>query len=634
MVAHSTSSGGSPQPAHTVEPGRATAPHERSPEPTREQWRAQVEKVLRRSGLLGEQTPPGPVEDALASSTYDGITVHPLYTEGPAEVGVPGLAPFVRGSRPQGSVAEGWDVRQRHENPDAAETNREILADLYNGVSSLWLRLGPGGLAVDDLADALVGVHLDMIGVTLDAGAEFAAASDAFLALAAEQGLRAHALRGNLGADPLGVRARTGEVGDRNGAVALARRCAAEFPELKALVVDGLPYHDAGGSDAQELGCALAVATTYLRWLTDAGLDIDTAAGLLEFRFAATADQFLTIAKFRAARRLWEQVTRSSGASESARAQSQHAVTSAAMLTRRDPWVNMLRTTIATFAAGMGGAQAVTALPFDAAIGLPDAFARRIARNTQSLLLAESHLAQVIDPAGGSWYVESLTDELARTAWRWFQQIEAAGGLPAALESGLIADRLAATWAERRAAIARRADAITGVSEFPNLDEPPLARAPAPEQPSGGLPVHRYAEDFERLRDAADAHLAATGSRPAVFLATLGSLAEHNARASFARNLLAAGGIEAPDAGATESTEDVLAAYPGAPVVCLCSSGAVYAERAVDTARALRDAGAQRVLLAGKPSDPAPAGVDGFIFAGCDALAVLTDVQARIGVGK
>ncbi|GAA0521142.1 methylmalonyl-CoA mutase [Saccharopolyspora subtropica] len=621
MVAHSTASCGGPELVLAAE----------FPEPTREQWRDQVRTVLARSGLLSEQAPGEAVEDVLATTTYDGITVHPLYTEGPTESGLPGLAPFVRGSRPQGSVADGWDVRQRHENPDAAETNREILADLHNGVSSLWLRLGAGGLAVDDLADALDGVHLDMIGVTLDAGADAGVAAEALLALAAEQGVRGSALRGNLGADPLAEQARTGRPADAEVAVSLARRCAADFPELGALVVDGLPYHEAGGSDAQELGCSLAAATTYLRWLTEAGLDVDTAARLLEFRYAATADQFLTIAKLRAARRLWEQVTRSCGVAEPARAQAQHAVTSAAMLTRRDPWVNMLRTTIATFAAGMGGAQAVTTLPFDAAIGLPDSFARRIARNTQSLLLEESHLAQVIDPAGGSWYVESLTDELARAAWRWFQRIEAAGGLPAALESGLVADELAATWERRREAIAHRRDPITGVSEFPNLDEPPLQRVPLPQRPGGGLPVHRYAEDFERLRDAADAHLAATGTRPAVFLATLGSLAAHHVRASFARNLFAAGGIASTDAGATESTADVLAAYRGQPVVCLCSSDELYAERAEETARALRQAGARHVLLAGKPGT---ARADGFVFAGCDALAVLTDVQDRLGVGR
>ncbi|MEB3372307.1 methylmalonyl-CoA mutase small subunit [Saccharopolyspora mangrovi] len=622
MVAHSTTSSGRPDLPLAAE----------FPEPTREQWQDQVHKVLKRSGSVGEEPPAGPVEDVLDSTTHDGIRVRPLYTSAPVEPGLPGLAPFVRGSRPQGGVAEGWDVRQRHEHPDAAETNREVLADLYNGVSSLWLRLGAAGIAIDDLPDALGGVHLDMIGVSLDAGADFAAAAQAYLDLAAEQGVPTGQLRGNLGADPLAVLARTGQAGDRDAAVELARRCAAEFPQLGALSVDALPFHDAGGSDAQELGCSLAAGVTYLRWLTEAGMDVDAAAGQLEFRYAATADQFLTIAKLRAARRLWEQVTRSSGVSEPARAQTQHAVTSQAMLTRRDPWVNMLRGTIATFAAGVGGAQSVTTLPFDAAIGLPDDFARRIARNTQALLLEESHLAQVIDPAGGSWYVETLTDELARTAWAWFQRIEATGGLPQALESGLVAEEIEDTWQERRAAIARRSDAITGVSEFPNLDEAPVERSAAPQQPGGGLPVHRYAENFEALRDAADARLAQTGERPAVFLATLGPLAAHNARESFARNLFAAGGLGSAEAGPTDSTDAVLAAYTGAPVVCLCSSDEIYAERAAETAQALRQAGAKTVLLAGKPSDHAD--VDGYVHAGCDALTVLEAVHAELGVRR
>ncbi|GAB3682190.1 methylmalonyl-CoA mutase family protein [Saccharopolyspora tripterygii] len=622
MVAHSTTSGGRPELPLAAE----------FPEPTHEQWQVQVHKVLERSGLIGEEPPSGPVEGVLNSTTHDGVRVRPLYTSAPADPGLPGLAPFVRGSRPQGGVAEGWDVRQRHEHPDVAETNREVLADLHNGVSSLWLRLGAGGIAVGDLADALNGVHLDMIGVSLDAGAEFATAAEALLDLAAEQGVPAGELRGNLGADPLAVQARTGVTGDRDAAVALAQRCAAEFPQLRALSVDALPFHDAGGSDAAELGCSLAAGVTYLRWLTEAGLDVDTAAAQLEFRYAASADQFLTIAKLRAARRLWEQVTRSSGVSEPARAQVQHAVTSQAMLTRRDPWVNMLRATIATFAAGVGGAQSVTTLPFDAAIGLPDDFARRVARNTQALLLEESHLAQVIDPAGGSWYVESLTDELARKAWAWFQRIEAVGGLPEALESGLVGEEIEDIWQERRAAVARRSDAITGVSEFPNLDEELLERTPAPERPGGGLPVHRYAEDFEALRDAADASSAETGERPSVFLATLGSLAAHNARASFARNLFAAGGLDATEAGPTESIDEVLAAYSGAPVVCLCSSDKIYAERAADTALALKQAGAETVLLAGKPNDAHA--VDGHIHAGCDALTVLDAVHAELGVRR
>jgi methylmalonyl-CoA mutase len=606
------------------------------PEPTYQQWQQQVEKVLRKSGLLAKDAAtPEVVEDVLATTTYDGITVHPLYTAegGSPDAGYPGLAPFVRGSRSQGCAIAGWDVRQRHAHPDATETNREILADLAGGATSLWLQLGPAGLAVDDLADALADVHLDMIGVVLEAGAEFSSAATALLDVAAEQGVRPSALRGNLGVDPISVRAGTGEAPDIDAAVELASRCAESYPGLRAITVDGLPYHDAGGSDAEELGCSIAAATTYLRALAG-GLGVDAACGLLEFRYAATADQFSTIAKLRAARRLWERVTRECGVSEPVRSQVQHAVTSSAMMTQRDPWVNMLRATIAAFAAGVGGAQAVTVQPFDAAIGLPDTFSRRIARNTQSLLLDESHLAQVIDPAGGSWYVEALTDELAHTAWEWFQRIEAAGGLLAALDAGIVADRLAATWQRRSDAIARRDDPITGVSEFPNLDEPRLEREPAPAQPSGGLPRVRYAEAFERLRDAADAHLAETGARPQVFLATLGPIATHTARTSFARNLFAAGGIETPDAGATESTQDILEAFAGldTSVVCLCSSDKVYAERATETARALKQAGASRVLLAGKPSDPPPDDVDDFVFAGCDTVSVLRDTHRRLGV--
>jgi methylmalonyl-CoA mutase len=246
-------------------------------------------------------------------------------------------------------------------------------------------------------------------------------------------------------------------------------------------------------------------------------------------------------------------------------------------------------------------------------------------------LLEEAHLAQVIDPAGGSWYVESLTGELARAAWEWFRAIEATGGMTAALDSGVVADRLAATWTQRQDAIAHRKDPITGVSEYPDLQERILQRDPAPARASGGLPRHRYAEGFEALRDAADERLATTGSRPKVFLATLGSIAEHNARALFARNLFAAGGIATPDAGATESTQDVLDAFADADaaVVCLCSSDEVYADRAEETAAALRAAGAQHILLAGKPSDPPPAGIDGFVHTGCDALKVLQDIHRR-----
>ena len=246
--------------------------------------------------------------------------------------------------------------------------------------------------------------------------------------------------------------------------------------------MDALPYHEAGGSAAQELGASLATGVAYLRLLTGAGLTLQEACAQLEFRYAATADQFLTIAKLRAARRLWARVAEASGDVD-AGAQRQHAVTSPVMMARRDPWVNMLRTTVACLSAGAGGADAVTVLPFDHSLGLPDAFARRIARNTSTILLEESHLARVIDPAGGSYYVERLTDELAHAAWDFFQEIERAGGQAAALRSGMLGERLAATWAERGRKLAKRREPITGVSEFPNLAEKPVERESAPAGP-------------------------------------------------------------------------------------------------------------------------------------------------------
>jgi methylmalonyl-CoA mutase len=291
------------------------------------------------------------------------------------------------------------------------------------------------------------------------------------------------------------------------------------------------------------------------------------------------------------------------------------------MTTRHDPWVNLLRTTVACFAAGVGGADVLTVQPFDAALGLPDSFSRRIARNTQSLLVEEGHLARVLDPAGGSWYVESLTDSLARAAWDWFTEIERAGGLVTALDSGLVRDRIAAAWEERSKRLATRADAITGVSEFPNLAEKLPEREPqAYAPPTGGLPRVRAAAAFEELRDRA----AAAGGR--VYLATIGPIARHTARASFAGNLFQAGGFETPSGDGVDGFAEA-----GTAVACICGTDKDYPETAAGLAKELREAGATQVWLAGKP-DLAVEGVDGYVFAGCDALAVLSTVSDELGL--
>ncbi|WP_030757582.1 methylmalonyl-CoA mutase subunit beta [Streptomyces sp. NRRL F-5135] len=641
------------------------------PEATRAQWQSLVAGVLRKSGR--ELTGPA-AEEALLTTLQDGLTTRPLYTAediagsladdayedargdtaegdcgdgagapagfGAARTGLPGFAPFTRAGRPEGAAVSGWDVRQRHAHPDPRRTNEAVLADLENGVTSLWLTVGTAGVPAGELATALDGVHLDLAPVVLDADDQFASAARALLALYDRRGIAPHAARGGLGADPVGRFARTGRrtAGDIDRAVELAALCDRTYPGLRAVCVDGLPYHEAGASDAQELGCALATGVGWLRDLTGAGLSAEAACGQLEFRYAATADQFLTIAKFRAGRRLWARVAQVCGAPAGAGAQRQHAVTSPVMMTRRDPWVNMLRTTVASLAAGLGGADAVTVLPFDHALGLPDTFARRIARNTSTILLAESHLGRVIDPAGGSWYVERLTDDLARAAWAWFQEIERAGGQRAALRSGLIGERIEGTWRERSGRLARRAEPITGVSEFPLLDQAPVEREPAPAPSGGGLPVVRRDEAFEALRARSDAHLAATGARPRVFLAALGPAAAHTARAAFATGFFRAGGIETvhdPVSVDADTAADAFA-RSGATVACLCSSDALYAERAAPVAEALKAAGAARVFLAGRPGEHREtylrAGIDEFVSVGTDAVAVLGSVLDRMGV--
>ena len=605
------------------------------PAATREQWVGLVDGVLRKSRRIGADAEPGAGVAKLVHASPEGIRVLPLYTAddvaGLPDAGVPGRRPFVRGSRAGGPVPDGWDVRQRHAEPDAQTAHTAVLADLENGVNSIWLTVGEGGTAVADLPTVLDGVFLDLAPVVLD-GPDTTEAAGAFLDLATERGIDPAGLLGTLGLDPIGLRARTGAGPDLDMVVPIARRVAAGFPQVKVIVVDGVPVHAAGGSDAQELGFSLAAGVAYLRTLTGAGLGIDSAARLLEFRIVATAEQFPTIAKLRAGRRLWARVLEASGASPET-TQTQHAVASPTMLTRRDPYVNLLRGTIAGFAAGVGGADAVTVAPFDAAIGRSTPFSRRIARNTQSLLVEESHLARVIDPAGGSWFVESLTDSLARAAWAFFQAVEAAGGAVAALDSGFVAEATREVRAGREKNVATRKAPLTGVSEFPDLDEEPVRREPLPAVARGGLPVYRPAGAYEAHRDRSDAVLAETGSRPRAFLATLGPLAASTARAGFARNLLQAGGVEAVEAGPTETVEDVAKAYAdvGSPVVVLCSTDALYTERAEATVRALREAGAQYVLLAGRAAeDVSSAGIDGQLFAGGDALATIDAVYAAL----
>ncbi len=607
------------------------------PPAQRQQWRDLVAAVLRKSGREVDPQHDG-VEDLLVTHLCEGVDIAPLYTADdapPAGAGVPGLSPFVRGARPLGATPDGWDVRARHADPDVAATAEAVLADLASGVTSLWLVFGEGALPVDGLAGVLGEVYLDLAPVALDAGpADTAAAAEALFALVADRKLDAAAVAGTLGVDPLGWLAGLDSGTDVAAGLALAgelaARCLRDHPRLRAVTVDATAYQGAGADPAQELACSLAAGVAYLRALTDSGVSMNDAFAQIDFRYTAPADQFTTIAKLRAARGLWARIAGECGVPDSP--QRQHAVSAESGLTHRDPWSNMLRGTLGCFGAGVGGADAVTVLPFDTAIGLPDAFSRRIARNTQSLLIMESHLARVVDPAGGSWYVESLTDALSRRAWEVFTGIERAGGLATVLADGSLADTIGTAWRERQQRLATRVEPVTGVSEFPDLAEKlptrPAVRRPAPR---GVLPRVRPAAAFETLRARCDAHAARTGDRPAVFLATLGPVATHTARAGFATNMFQAGGLATPAGGG--GTAEIVAAYraAGTAVACLCGSDKVYAADAAEVAGALADAGAT-VLLAGPPGAVDVPGVDGHVFTGCDAIEVLTGTLEKLGV--
>jgi methylmalonyl-CoA mutase len=554
--------------------------------------------------------------ERLRSSTYDGITIEPLYTaaDAVADPGLPGHPPYVRG-RTATAPRDGWDVRQV---VDGSVAGRAV-EELERGATSVWIELrhlaALDEAFADDVTTALDGVMLDVAPVVLAAGSRWTAAAAVLAARWASDAVTP--VGGSLGADPFGAWAsdRTHVDLDRDLSAAndWATRLAVDAPAVRAITIDGSRYHDAGASDGQELGFTIAAAVATL-----VELSVDPFA-TIELRLTATADQFLTIAKFRAARRLWSRVAEVVGDPEGAARTPLHAVASTAAMTRYAPAVNMLRATIACFAAAVGGADAITVLPHDAlAAAVPSEHGRRLARNTQSVLALESHVARVIDPAGGSWYVERLTDELADAAWAAFQEVEATGGFRAAVEAGVLNQRIDDVRNRRDADIDHRRAPLTGLSEFPDLAEsqPVPARDHAAGRPTNGsLGRHRWPERFEALRDRVERHATATSRRPAVYLATVGTPAEFTTAATLARGFFGIAGLDA-DTG-TGGTAGLASA--GTDVACVCAARPDDAAAAVEE---LTAAGARRTYVVGR--DP--------LVAGADAHAALAELLDVLGI--
>jgi methylmalonyl-CoA mutase len=606
-------------------------------EQVRRRWRSAVAGVLSKStrkdaAELGDQP-----EHLLDTPTYDGFTIRPLYTafDELPEPPLPGEWPYLRGGDALRDVNSGWKVAEAFPGPgaDGDNGNAAVLAALADGVSALLIRLGESGVAPGQLERLLSGVHLDLAPVILDAAADYPAACDAVLALVAQlEPDRRTTLSVDLGADPLTASLSGRESPSIEQVVAVATRVAGDRG-VRAITVDGPAFHNLGASAAWELAGGIAAAVAYVRVLTDSGISVGEALRQISFRLAADDDQFMTIAKMRAARQLWARVAEVVGDPEGGAAVV-HAETSLPMMTQRDPWVNMLRTTLAAFGAGVGGADTVLVFPFDVAIpggfpGMATSFARRIARNTQLLLLEESHVGRVLDPAGGSWFVEDLTEQLAQQAWQHFQDVEQRGGFVDARD--YVAGQIAEMAARRADDIAHRRTAITGVNEYPDLAEPAL---PQGDSPAAGN-LLRYAAGFEALRDRSDVYLARTGSRPQALLLPLGPLAEHNIRATFATNLLASGGIEAVNPGSVDAAGVAAAVSDaGSPTVAvICGTDKRYQHEAADIVEAARSAGVSSVYLAGPEKALGDAGhrPDEYLTAKINAVEALSNLLTRLG---
>ncbi len=657
-----------------------------------------------------------------------GIEVSPLYTLAErartTDAGLPGFAPFTRGSQALGSVEGGWDVRQPIAHPDLTVAAQAVSEELLGETSSVLLRfdeatragsaasdrgVGQDGIVCTNLPELellLGAIALDKTPVALDAGATTLPVAAGLIALAKKRGVDLRALSGCFGADPLGTLAMFGALptsvdSAMHELVELASYTQANTPGVRSIAVNTAPYHDAGADAAQEIAIALATGLAYLRALTDGGMHVSDAASQLLFRFSIGRDFFLEIAKLRAARLCWTRVVSASGGDASAQAMLIHASTSQRTKTARDPWVNLLRATTESFSAAVGGADIISTGSFDETVGPSDEFARHLARNTQHLLRHEAHLHRVVDPAGGSFYLESLTDALAKKAWSKLQTIEKGGSFAQSLLEGTIQRELLQALEAEQKAVETRKIALTGVNEFPNVREAKLSRstpdtlhlaersadirakskaaltaleakadikaaihavaldaafldisatwqAKRSERSAGADADHkparaqalkraRLAEPYEALRDASDRALASRGVRPRVFLANLGPIPEHKARAQFAQNFVEAGGFEALSNDGFQTPEAAAEAFAasGAEVCALCSSDEVYASWATEAAQAIQEKGAKALLLAGNPGENEAryraAGINDFIYMGMNVVESLRSLLERAG---
>lgn len=694
-----------------------------------EEWRRVVEAELKGA----------PFDKKLTTQTYEGITLQPLYTaKDTADLkylqSFPGFAPYARGTHASGYLSESWEITEEIPYPSPREFNDAAHHDLARGLTALQLNLdaatragldpdwskagdvGRGGVSIATLralSVTLEDIDLEKVSLFVRSGSSALPFAALLAALVRQRGVSLEKIQGCIEMDPLGVLSHEGQLPySLNGAyremLQLTRWAIQKAPHLQTICVHGRPYHESGGSAVEELAFSIATGAEYLRELIQRGLNVDEVAPRIRFNFCIGSNFFMEIAKLRAARVLWARIVEAFGGSETSQRMNLHVKTSLWNKTLLDPYVNLLRTTTEAFSAVLGGTDSLQVGPFDEVAGLPDEFSRRIARNIQLLLRYEAQMTRIVDPAGGSWYLEWLTDALVQKSWKLFQEVEGKGGIAKALQEGFPQQVIAKVAAAKISAVAKRKDSVVGTNQYANIGEKPLpdhkpeyikiyenrvsrvkefrtsfdaqkntqvlhklsTLLDAPDDSlleaaieavtSGAtlgeitrvlratdgdhvsinpLKIQRLSEPFEQLREASNRVLAKTGSRPKVFLATIGPVAQHKGRADFSRGFFEVGGFDIiyPAGHETAEAAAKAAAASGARIVVLCSTDETYPALVPEFVKTLKSAKPNTVaILAGYPTDQIEAhkasGIDEFIHLRADILSVLQNLQKKTGV--
>lgn len=582
-------------------------------------------------------------EKKLVWKTNEGFAIQPFYRrEDIASLAttnaLPGEYPFVRGNKKDNNE---WCVRQDIEVTDYAEANAKALQVLERGADSLGFKIKGKMLSAEGIETLLKGIHACCIELNfVTCVGKSVELANILINYFTAKGYDLSVLRGSINYDPLNKLVAKGkEIGEYADTLKTLVETMQALPEYKCVAVNALSMNNAGSYISQELGYALAWGHEYLSTMVEAGVPVDVAAKAVKFNFGISSNYFMEIAKFRAARMLWATIVKQyEPKCDCACKMAVHAETSTFNLTLFDAHVNLLRTQTEAMSAAIAGVDSITVCPFDKTYETPDEFAERIARNQQLLLKEECHLDKTVDPAAGSYYIETLTASIAKQAWELFLAVENAGGFLAEAKAGNIQRAVNKSGDARREAVSKRREILLGTNQYPNFTETAGTKRPLGHTCCCGgeceptyekLDQSRQASAFEALRLETEE----SGRRPKAFMLTIGNLAMRQARAQFSCNFLACAGYEVIDnlgfATVEEGVEAAMAAK--ADIVVLCSSDDEYAEYAVPAFKAVD--GRAMFIVAGAPAcmdDLKAAGIENFIHVRCNVLETLKEYNAKL----